>query len=147
MPTEKPGKKDSLVNFDLGANGGKVILKTDAELAAWISKEQNAWSWIFSSPRGTNEQKLMETNNFFNQALSVIQQATPHREGNVEHYMQKIGNVVNILNHIYVDRQFPHSSSAMGVLIEKYRQLHGRDRGGYFASILYPPDQGHSKTQ
>jgi len=54
MATKKPESPPALLQVDLGKNGGRFAFRNVAELDAWITKEQDFWSWLSQVNIGDN---------------------------------------------------------------------------------------------
>lgn len=139
LPAPPP---EPLFVLELGENGGRFMPTDLSQIIAWVQAEQTFWSWSQRN-NGNHDQGLKQALGQLNQAYSNIQQAPQHKDSNPQHYQQQILGVQNLLQDLYVQRKFPHSSTPLAKRIEAYRKDVGDAAASFFASVFVPPQQGH----
>lgn len=110
MTDEKESLGEPLFRLDLGKNGGLLAPRTIEELATWIRKEQEFWSWTRPGYSGLNLGSHHQSLSYLDTALQDLQRA--EQGGN--HHQQSIDSAKALIENAYTLYHLPHSSSLVG---------------------------------
>lgn len=131
----------SLIDLDLGANGGVLAPKSFDELAAWVQKEQRFWDWVRTHSRNLSSPFVSQLFNGLDGAANSINSAANQPDPGRKTY--ELNNVSAHIRGVFQAGRFPHSSTPLAMRVEAYRKEAGDDAAIFFlaAHVLEPKGQ------
>lgn len=139
----KPPKPVPVFTVDLGKNGGRFAPTSPLEVAAWLRKEQNAWSWIMSRSHGNHDYAIRDAYSQLASALNQADEAARLTDSSADRALALVTALSERVIDIYQRRNFPHTSTTAFKRIEAFRAEFGDTAGSFFAAVVVPPPQGY----
>lgn len=145
--TPPPAKAPPLFTLDLNENGGNLAPTNHEELIHWIQAEQSFWSWIQQNNYGNHENFQREAFNQINEALNAARQSQQHINSNQQHSQQQLDYSRDRIQHAFLQRKLPHSSTPLAKLVDAYRKEAGDKAASYFLAVNICPTNGQPQFQ
>ena len=132
---------EPLFTLMLLENGGGFSPKTLDQISAFVQTEIAFWAWLQNNQSHVQGfrnaiSQLSNVNNYINQAKQYL---TSHPT----QYQNSLNDIQSTLHNIFINLKLPHSTSTLGKRIEAYKTDQNPEAASYFASVFYPPPQGH----
>jgi Family of unknown function (DUF6161) len=135
--------QEALFTLDLGANGGTFSPKSLEDIAQWIQREIDAWSWVIGSRDGEHRTTVVA-------ALQPVIDAKTSLDASIQRaksapasvdFAGIAGSIRERLDSIYRSQRFVHSTSQAGKRALAIKEVSSRGATGYLFAFLAPPNQ------
>lgn len=145
--TPPPAKAPPLFTLDLNENGGRLAPTNHDELISWIQIELNFWIWLQQQNYGNHDNHQREAFSQINEALNAARQSLQHINSNQQHSQQQLDYSRDRIQHAFLQRKLPHSSTPLAKLVDAYRKEAGDKAASYFLAINIGTANGQLQLQ
>jgi len=127
---------EPLFTLELGNNGGTLAPIDINELLAWTNKEIQSWNWLRSVSGAGNLSAVQQPMSLLLQANDYAIQAQQLGTANQSTTRDRLSGVQSNLRGAYLNTQFPHSTSTLGIRLRSMQEVSKAAAYGYLFALL-----------